>query len=88
MKKSVVESCANSATDAFNETEKTVYEDYIDCNKESTNISDIPSDNNRSVFDSVYTLDGTKVGQTPANLPAGFYITNKAGKTIKFAKNK
>ncbi len=88
LKKSVVESYTNSAAEALKESEKTVYEDYIDCNKESTNISYVPFDNNRSAFDSVYTLDGTKVGQTHANLPAGFYIANKAGKTIKFAKNK
>lgn len=88
LKKSVVKSYTNAATDALKESEKIVYEDYIDCSKESTNISNIPSDNGRSAFDNVYTLDGIKVGQTLANLPAGFYIANKAGKTIKIAKNK
>ncbi len=86
LKKSVVVSTRNSSSESLKETEKTVYEDYIDCSKGTTAIKNVAESTSTDTINGFYGLNGSLTGKSLSSLPKGVYIEKKDGKTIKVVK--
>lgn len=84
LKKSVTTNLYDKKRQEFIPTTKVTYDEYIDYVSGTTNIRGtyrLDDANN-----AVYSINGTFTGKSFDNIPKGFYIVKKQGKTVKIMK--